>query len=116
MSAGAKRVKIHGVELDGVDVDLETRCAHYHQPNDIIAIKFACCGKWFPCHQCHAERADHTALLWSREQFDEQAVLCGACGHQLVIREYLDSGSVCPRCGRQFNPGCAGHHRFYFET
>src|SRR5207248_622732 len=81
-----------------------------------IAIKFACCGKWFPCHQCHAERADHTASLWSREHFDEGAVLCGACGHQLTIREYLDSGSVCPRCGRQFNPGCARHHYFYFAT
>jgi uncharacterized CHY-type Zn-finger protein len=109
-------VKIHGVEVNGVDVDLETRCAHYHAPNDIIAIKFACCDKWFPCHQCHAERADHTASLWSREQFDKRAVLCGACGHQLTIREYLDSGSVCPRCGRQFDPGCARHHHFYFET
>jgi uncharacterized CHY-type Zn-finger protein len=109
-------VKVHGVEVNGVDVDLETRCAHYHAPNDIIAIKFACCGKWFPCHQRHAERADHTASLWSREHFDEGAVLCGACGHQLTIREYLDSGSVCPRCSRQFNPGCARHHHFYFAT
>jgi len=109
-------VKIHDVEVEGVDLDLETRCAHHHALNDIIAIKFACCDKWFPCHQCHAERADHTASLWSREQFDERAVLCGECGHQLTIREYLDSGSVCPSCGRQFNPGCAGHHHFYFGT
>jgi uncharacterized CHY-type Zn-finger protein len=109
-------VKIHGVEVNGVDVDPETRCTHYHLPNDIIAIRFACCGKWFPCQQCHAERADHTAASWSQEQIDERAVLCGACGHQLTIREYLDSGSVCPRCSRQFNPGCARHHHFYFAT
>jgi uncharacterized CHY-type Zn-finger protein len=34
----------------------------------------------------------------------------------MTIREYLGSGSVCPRCGRQFNPGCSRHHHFYFET
>jgi uncharacterized CHY-type Zn-finger protein len=109
-------VKIHGVEVNGIDVDFETRCAHYYASSDIIAIKFACCGKWFSCHRCHAERGNHTASLWSREQFDERAVLCGACGHQLTVREYLDSESVCPRCGRHFNPGCVRHHHFYFAT
>jgi uncharacterized CHY-type Zn-finger protein len=109
-------VKIHGVEVNGVQVDGETRCAHHQTHNDIIAIKFACCGKWFPCYQCHEERADHPVSRWSQEQFDEQAVLCGACGYQLTIREYLGSRSVCPRCRRQFNAGCARHHRFYFAT
>jgi uncharacterized CHY-type Zn-finger protein len=109
-------VKIHGVEVHGVDVDLATRCAHYHAPNDIIAIKFVCCGEWFPCHECHAQLADHPASIWPSTQFDTPAILCGACGHQLTIREYLDCKSVCPRCGGKFNPGCANHHQLYFAS
>ncbi|MGI8821067.1 MAG: CHY zinc finger protein [Chthoniobacterales bacterium] len=96
-------------------MDEETRCAHYQGERDIIVIKFKCCGKWFPCHKCHAELADHAAEVWPKNQFDARAVLCGGCGHQLTVREYLDCGSVCPRCRHQFNPGCANHYRFYFE-
>ena len=108
-------MKIHGVEVVGVDVDPETRCSHYRGPDDIIAIKFKCCGKWFPCHECHAELAGHDAEVWRNKEFDELAVLCGACGHQLTIREYLACESVCPRCRRLFNAGCAKHHHIYFE-
>jgi uncharacterized CHY-type Zn-finger protein len=42
-------------------------------------------------------------------------IFCGGCGHRLTVREYLDCGSVCPRCGREFNPACAGHHHLYFQ-
>lgn len=108
--------KIHGLEVNGVDVDPESRCLHYHGPSDIVALKFKCCGKWFPCHHCHAELSDHAGSLWPRPKFDELAVLCGGCGHQLTIREYLDCDSVCPRCGRQFNPGCAKHAHYYFAS
>jgi uncharacterized CHY-type Zn-finger protein len=106
---------IHGVEINGVDVDLETRCAHYHSERDIIAIKFNCCGDWFPCHECHAELAGHTAIVWPKGEHDVFAVLCGACGRQLSICEYLECDSVCPQCRRQFNPGCARHYHLYFE-
>jgi uncharacterized CHY-type Zn-finger protein len=99
----------------GVDVDPQTRCAHYHDERDIIAIKFKCCGEWFSCHQCHATLAGHTAKVWSKEEFGERAVLCGNCGHQLTIREYLQCESVCPQCERHFNPGCARHYHLYFE-
>ena len=109
-------MKIHGVEIIGVDVDLETRCAHYRGPDDIIAIKFKCCGNWFPCHQCHADLTDHPASVWPRGEFETPAILCGACGHQPTIHEYLDCESVCPCCQSQFNPGCAGHRHFYFAT
>lgn len=100
----------------GVTVDAETRCAHYRSERDIIAIKFKCCGNWFPCHACHAELAGHAPEVWPKEEFDTPAVLCGACGHQLTVSEYLASGSTCPSCGREFNPGCALHHGLYFEA
>ncbi|HEV3243329.1 MAG TPA: CHY zinc finger protein [Chthoniobacterales bacterium] len=108
-------MKIHDATVMGVDVDPQTRCAHYHNERDIIAIKFKCCGKWFSCHQCHATLAGHTAEVWLKEEFGERSVLCGNCGEQLSIREYLQCESVCPHCEHQFNPGCARHHHLYFE-
>jgi uncharacterized CHY-type Zn-finger protein len=42
--------------------------------------------------------------------------LCGSCGHQLTVREYLACDSVCPHCRREFNPGCARHYHLYFEV
>jgi uncharacterized CHY-type Zn-finger protein len=107
---------IHGVEINGVDVDPETRCLHYHEANDIIALKLKCCDQWFPCHECHVELAGHVARVWSRKEFDELAVLCGGCGHLLTIRKYLECCSVCPQCKRSFNPRCAHHRHLYFET
>ena len=107
---------IHGVQITGVDVDPETRCAHYHSATDIVALKFKCCGKWFPCHMCHQEVAKHAAVVWPEEEFDELAVLCGGCGRQVNVREYLECDSICPACGRSFNPGCARHAHYYFAV
>jgi uncharacterized CHY-type Zn-finger protein len=106
---------IHGEKVFGADVDGETRCAHYNSEIDIIAIKFKCCGKWFSCYECHAEQSDHAANVWAKTEFDARAILCGGCGHQLTVNEYLKSDSVCPRCRRRFNPGCANHYYLYFE-
>jgi uncharacterized CHY-type Zn-finger protein len=106
---------IHGVEVVGVNVDNETRCAHHDCERDIIAIKFKCCGKWFPCHRCHAELAGHPPKVWPNEEFNTPAILCGTCGHQLTVREYLACGSNCPHCSREFNPGCANHYHLYFQ-
>jgi uncharacterized CHY-type Zn-finger protein len=107
---------IHGFEISGVDIDPETRCAHYDEARDIVAIKFKCCGNWFPCHECHAELVGHASIIWPNEDLDVRAVLCGACGYQLSIREYFNCDSVCPHCRRQFNPGCARHYHLYFES
>lgn len=109
------RREIHGCEVRGVEVDGETRCAHWHSPLDVIAIKFKCCGKWFPCFDCHAEIADHEPEVWPASEFGERAVLCGSCGHRLSIDEYLSSNSTCTRCAAAFNPGCAKHYHLYFE-
>jgi uncharacterized CHY-type Zn-finger protein len=107
---------IYGEVVIGVDVDSQTRCLHYHSPSDIIAIKFKCCGKWFPCYECHYAMADHDPLVWPLSEFRQKAILCGACGEQLSIQEYFECGSQCPSCGAGFNPGCANHYHLYFET
>ena len=107
---------IYGTEVYGSNVDSQTRCAHYHSAIDIIAIKFKCCERWFPCFECHAEVVSHTPAVWAVGEFDTPAVLCGGCGHQLSVAEYLDCDSVCPKCHHGFNPGCARHRHLYFES
>lgn len=113
---GKIQMRIQGVEVEGTGVDAQTRCAHYHSKIDIIAIKFKCCGKWFPCFECHAENTDHRPEVWTAAEFNTPAILCGACGHQLTITEYFECASTCPKCLSKFNPGCANHYNLYFEV
>jgi uncharacterized CHY-type Zn-finger protein len=103
-------------EVYGIDVDPETRCTHYHSERDIIAIKFKCCGRYYSCNQCHQALADHPAVPWSREEFDEKAILCGACGRELTIHEYMTCAYHCPYCGAAFNPRCERDYPLYFEV
>lgn len=107
---------IFGEKVYGVDVDAQTRCAHWHSPIDIIAIKFKCCKRFFPCYECHAEMETHQPEVWSKDEFETKAILCGVCGHQLSVSEYLACDSICPQCASKFNPGCAKHYHLYFET
>ncbi|HEY8563317.1 MAG TPA: CHY zinc finger protein [Pyrinomonadaceae bacterium] len=107
---------IHGIEVKGTNVDAQTRCAHYRKAIDIIAIKFKCCGDWFPCAECHRENSDHPAKVWTRVEFATKAVLCGNCGWQMTVSEYLKCDAICPHCAAPFNPGCANHYHLYFET
>src|ERR1700735_1462621 len=46
-------------EVRGIELDAQSRCAHYSSPLDIVAIKMKCCGGYFACKECHAALADH---------------------------------------------------------
>jgi uncharacterized CHY-type Zn-finger protein len=107
---------VNGHEVRGVDVDQQTKCRHYHSDKDIIAIKFKCCETYYPCHLCHQETAGHPAEVWKKERRSEKAVLCGACGNELSINEYMMCHSKCPNCAAAFNPGCELHYDLYFEV
>lgn len=98
----------------GPVIDGQTRCIHYQTARDVIAIKFSCCLKFYPCHLCHAHVADHDASQWPVDDFRELAVLCGVCGHLLDIAQYLVS-DCCPECAAEFNPGCKDHRELYFQ-
>jgi uncharacterized CHY-type Zn-finger protein len=100
---------VHGVELDA-----ETRCAHYRTDRDVVALRFGCCGEYYACHACHEELADHAAEPWPTARRDEPSVYCGACGTAMPAAEYLGA-DACPACGAAFNPGCADHYHYYFE-
>jgi uncharacterized CHY-type Zn-finger protein len=105
---------IHGIPVHGVEIDARSGCAHYRSPLDLIAIKFKCCQTYYACSQCHEQQASHPAQVWSRAEFGEHALLCGACGGELTIAAYLQCGAVCPRCCAGFNPGCRYHYHLYF--
>lgn len=100
--------------VHGLPVDRETRCIHWHGPNDVVAIGFRCCGRLYPCYECHEAVADHAAQLWPRGERERRVILCGACATLLSITEYLPV-DACPRCGAPFNPGCRLHHPLYFS-
>jgi uncharacterized CHY-type Zn-finger protein len=102
--------------VHGLDLDPETRCAHWRSPRDIIAIRMRCCGAWYACRDCNDAVADHPAEVWPRETWDTPAILCGACGTQLSIAAYMACGDACPSCAAPFNPGCRTHYHLYFES
>jgi len=107
---------IQGIRVFGKPVDNQTRCVHWHSELDIIAIKFKCCDKYYPCFSCHEEEADHEHQVWPKAEFDQKAILCGVCGNVLTIADYMASGNTCPTCKSGFNPGCSKHYHLYFET
>ncbi|CAN5727737.1 CHY zinc finger protein [soil metagenome] len=96
-------------------VDDHTRCTHYHSSLDIIAIKFKCCGEYYPCFYCHEEAAMHPAEKWKKSEFGTKAILCGICAEEMSILEYKSSGYHCPFCKAAFNPQCKNHDYYYFE-
>jgi uncharacterized CHY-type Zn-finger protein len=104
------------VEVRGIGLDSENRCAHYDKPVDIIAIKMKCCGVYYACKDCHIALAGHDIILWPQSERDHKAILCGACRAELTIRTYMDSGDHCPVCQATFNPACRTHYHFYFEA
>ena len=103
------------VTVKGKQIDNETRCIHYNTALDIIAIKFKCCNTYYPCYYCHAEEAGHIAIVWNKDEFETNAVLCGSCKHEMTVIEYKNCTYNCPYCDAAFNPKCSNHDHLYFE-
>lgn len=94
--------------ITGKLVDDHGRCVHYAGPTDIVGNKCSTCEKWWACHLCHAEQADHPFGKMPSDAPD--ALQCGACGTTMS----RDHGA-CPNCGHGFNPGCQLHAHLYFQ-
>ncbi|MDS9471186.1 CHY zinc finger protein [Sporosarcina pasteurii] len=103
------------VKVFGRIVDNQTRCKHYHTDKDIVAIKFKCCNKYYPCYKCHEELEHHPIAVWPKDEFNEKAILCGVCRREHTINEYL-SINHCLSCESSFNERCAHHYYLYFEV
>jgi uncharacterized CHY-type Zn-finger protein len=102
------------VKIYGKNIDDETRCVHYNTKRDIIAIKFKCCNKYYPCYSCHNESEKHQPKTWESHEYNNLAIFCGSCKSQLSINNYLTNSNKCPNCRADFNPNCALHHKLYF--
>lgn len=98
----------------GVGLDPWTRCAHYRGSLDIVSIRMKCCGIYYACKDCHEELAGHAIEAWPRGEWNQMAILCGACGTELTIQQYFECEHRCPACGAEFNPACENHRHFYF--
>ena len=98
----------------GVALDAQGRCRHWNGPTDVVLIRLPCCSGYWACHACHQEEANHPARRWPAHRFDEEAILCGACGSTLSIQAYL-AATGCTSCGHPFNPRCQLHHPLYFD-
>ena len=40
-------------------------------------------------------------LKWAENEFDEKAIMCGVCKHEMRIRDYM-MVEMCPRCKSAF--------------
>jgi uncharacterized CHY-type Zn-finger protein len=105
----------HFPEVRGVQLDPQTRCAHYHARVDIIAIKMKCCGVYYACKDCHEALAGHESRVWPQDEWTQKAVLCGQCRTELTINDYMACEHRCPACSAELNPRCRNHYHFYFD-
>jgi uncharacterized CHY-type Zn-finger protein len=102
------------IPVYGPVVDDHTRCVHYRTSVDVVAIRFHCCDRYYPCHLCHSETETHSATQWPVAERSARAVLCGVCRYELTITEYLGV-TACPACAAPFNERCSLHAHLYFE-
>ena len=100
----------------GLEVDDESRCAHWRSALDIVALRLPCCGDYYACRECHDAVAGHPARVWPAAEQGARVAMCGRCGHEMTQAAYLACDDRCPACGAPFNPGCRLHKHLYFET
>lgn len=96
------------MDIHGIDVDAEGRCAHWHSEVDVVANTCGRCGKLWACSLCHDAMADHGFSAVDKRL---PSVVCGVCGTRMTFEQY---GDRCPGCGHEFNPSCVLHESTYF--
>ena len=60
-----RRNQLMGIVVLGSTVDSQARCVYYSSKTDVVAIKFKCCGSYYPRFLCYRDCADHQAEQWS---------------------------------------------------
>ena len=96
--------------INGIDIDNQGRCVHYHEENDVACLKRAQCGEYYACYLCHDASENHHFLASDK---NDSPVLCGVCRHKMNFDEYTNG--KCPYCGHAFNPNCKKHYSIYFS-
>jgi uncharacterized CHY-type Zn-finger protein len=108
-------IRINTHDVHGIKLNAHTGCAHYAGVLDIIAVKFKCCQHYYACYSCHLALTNHSTERWSKKDFHTRALLCGRCGVEMTICEYLACNSTCLHCQSPFNPRCKLHWNLYFQ-
>ena len=47
------------IQAQGLLVDDESRCVHYHSEKDIVSLQCYECKKYYACYQCHNTMETH---------------------------------------------------------
>ncbi|KAJ0416372.1 hypothetical protein BJY00DRAFT_316889 [Aspergillus carlsbadensis] len=70
-----------------------------HILNAQVAIRSACCRKWFDCAECHHESESH-----SLQKSNEMVFACKKCRKcfRKNSEEFEDSDEYCPHCDNHF--------------
>ncbi len=50
------------IQAQGLLVDDESRCVHYHSEKDIVSLQCYECKKYYACYQCHNTMETHVFL------------------------------------------------------
>lgn len=100
-------------KINGLLIDNESRCQHYHTELDIVALKCFECQKYYACYQCHDSLEDHTFRAYPCQLKEDKVLICGVCRHEMTIKEYQEA-VACPNCHSAFNPACSKHYDIYF--
>ena len=102
------------VQAQGLLVDDESRCVHYHSDKDIVALQCYDCKKYYACYRCHNTLETHTFCPYPLNLKEDRLILCGSCGNTLTYVEYTEKGTS-PFCNAAFNPACQNHYPIYFR-
>merc|ERR1712176_1688398 len=79
-----KHEKELGIKV-GTPLPDQGACKHFRKSNRWM--RFPCCGRAFPCHECHDEAVDHVHDWANR-------MLCGFCSFEQPL-----SNDKCTSCG-----------------
>ncbi|KAJ2077988.1 hypothetical protein H4R24_004782 [Coemansia sp. RSA 988] len=78
-------------------------CKHFRRSQRWL--RFPCCGKTYPCINCHDDKEDHPHEY-------AQSMLCGHCAKEQSVARAEKSG-LCIGCGAQVIRKVDGNHAFW---
>lgn len=97
------------IQAQGLLVDDEGRCIHYHSEKDIVSLQCYECKKYYACSiETHVFSPYPLALS------EDRPILCGVCKRTMTFQEYQKQ-MTCPYRSAPFNPDCKQHYSYYFK-
>jgi len=76
------------IQAQGLLVDDESRCVHYHSEKDIVSPQCYECKKHYACYQCHNAMEKHVFSPYPLALSEDQPILCGICKRTMTFQKY----------------------------